>query len=126
MIQRPNMDNLTNKQSISEGTLYKVLYVEGYAFPLYYGYYDERDRMNTFVDPMPIYPDFSKEPRYTKEGKPFVTMMDDACEHYTGVVNGNEECGECAWYQHGQELLGTCTCPRKRMTGQRKEVANDG
>lgn len=104
-----------------EGNLYKILQVGGRSFPLYYGYYDERDRQNALVEPMPIYPDFLENPQYTETGYPFVTKMQDACQHYWGEANGCEECAECAWYRHGQELLGICCCPQNRVTGQIKK-----
>ena len=99
----------------TEGNLYKILQVGGRAFPLYYGYYDECDRRNILVEPMPIYPDFLEEPSYTAEGFPFVTKMQDACGHYVGIENGCEECAECFWYRHGQELLGICVCPENKL-----------
>lgn len=97
-----------------EGTLYKILQVQGSVFELYYGYYEERDRQNPAVEPMPIYPDFLNKPQYTGDGYAFVTKMQDACRHYEGKAIHCRDCGECAYYFHGQELLGICTCQANR------------
>lgn len=101
-----------------EGTLYKVLNLHGQTFPLYYGYYEECERQNPAVEPMPIYPDFQKEPRYTQDGFPFVTKMQDRCMHYQGKDSQFSDCAECHHYLHGDELLGICICPKNRKTNQ--------
>ena len=110
------------KCSFAEGDLYKVLTAAGQSFSLYYGYYDERERANPYIEPMPIYPDFLSEPCYTAEGFPFVTKMQDACKHYVGVANGNEECAECIWYRNGEELLGTCACLENRRNNKEDQL----
>ena len=104
-----------------EGDLYKILHVQGQMFPLYYGYYEDCERNNPCAEPMPIYPDFVKTPCYSAAGDPFVTKMQDACRHYNGVNCEYQECGECTWYQQGEELLGVCICPENRQEkgGQR-------
>lgn len=92
-----------------EGELYKVLNVGGTEFPLYYGYYEEFERNSPSAEPIPIYPDFLKEPQYTQEGKPFVTKMQDACAVYRGTMYDTNECGECIYFEPGEELIGICT-----------------
>ena len=99
-----------------EGDLYKVIQLHGHTFPLYYGYYEMCDRDNPAVDPMPIYPDFIAEPRYTDEGFAFTTKMQDSCKHYVGKTGKFSECAECHYYLHGEELLGICTCPRNKQS----------
>lgn len=101
-----------------EGTLYKILNIHGHSFPLYYGYYEEYERQNPAVDPMPIYPDFQKEPRYTKEGFPFVTKMQDTCRYYQGKDIKFRDCADCDHYQHGDELLGICICPKNKRSNE--------
>lgn len=118
MLRQMNWQVETESMARAEGDLHKIIHVEGVSFPLHYGYYDECDRNNPLVDPMPIYPDFLENPQYTPQGFPFVTKMQDACSHYLGEANGCEECAECAWYRHGQELLGICCCPDNRRAGQ--------
>jgi len=95
-----------------EGDPFKDIRVLGEIFPIYYGYYEYVERGNPLVDPMPIYPDFLKNPVYTKDGKPFVTKMQDACQYYEGTYVGNRDCAECAYYIHGDELLGICGCSK--------------
>lgn len=97
-----------------EGDLYKILNLHGHTFELRYGYYEDFERENPAVEPMPIYPDFQKEPRYTPEGCPFVTKMQDACKHYYGISQIQGDCAECRYYSHGDELMGICTCPHNR------------
>ena len=35
-----------------EGELYKIIEAHGKTFEIYYGYYDEADRQNPYVEPM--------------------------------------------------------------------------
>ena len=115
MIDAMISPNIQNNASIpKEGDLYKVIDLHGHTFPLYYGYYADCERDNPSIDPMPIYPDFSREPRYTNEGFAFVTKMQDSCKHYSGRPGKFNECAECHYYLHGEELLGICTCPRNK------------
>lgn len=95
-----------------EGDLYKILELFGAQFELYYGYYDEFERQSPFGEPIPIYPDFTREPAYTKDGIPYATQMQNVCEHYDGVYGG-EECHECRYFQTGVELLGLCSCKKR-------------
>lgn len=120
MIRKKLLGVQPEKAGFAEGELYKILNVCGHAFPLYYGYYDDCDRVNPQAEPMPIYPDFLAVPHYTEQGIPFVTKMQDACEHYVGQSNGCEECAECVWYRHGEELLGFCACPSNRQENRKK------
>jgi len=96
-----------------EGDLYKEITTFGRTFELRYGYYDDRDRARA---PDVIYPDFTKEPIYTEQGEPFVTMMQDACEHYAGKTPRNADtlCLECQHFRRGEEWFGICLCPRNR------------
>ena len=107
--------------SHSEGELYKRLDINGCVFEIKYGYYEECDRNNPLVEPMPIYPDFIKNPVYTNEGFPFVTKMQDVCEHYKGMEIVDKGCAECEYYNHGDELIGTCTCINNK---KEKKLAN--
>lgn len=96
-----------------EGDLYRVVTTFGRTFELRYGYYDDIDRNG---EPDIIYPDFTKSPIYTKEGEPFVTMMQDACGHFRGKRKRTEDsiCSECAYFKQGEEWFGICTCPQSR------------
>ncbi|MBQ8351208.1 MAG: hypothetical protein IJY20_04080 [Clostridia bacterium] len=95
------------QRAAREGELYKVLTVFGISFPLYYGYYDERERDSRYSEPIPIYPDFIKQPRYTANGLPFVTAMQSVCPHYKGQ-SPEDGCHTCSHYQSGEEFLGIC------------------
>lgn len=99
------------KQKIKEGDLYKTLTVFGHDFQLFYGYYDEMERSSPFGELIPIYPDFASKPLYTKDGKPFVTQMQDACPHFSPARRG-EECHACRHYLHGDDLIGICACEK--------------
>ncbi len=101
----------TQAPTCQEGDLFKSLEIHGHRFDIYYGYYEDCERENPAVDPMPIYPDFLNAPHYTASGAPFVTKMQDACEHYIGKVTAYKECAECAYYSHGDDFIGICTCP---------------
>ena len=100
----------------TEGELYKVVTVFGKTFELWYGYYEDFERENPTVEPMPIYPNFRKEPLYTDEGEPFVTMMQDACPYYKGEKKrtADSTCDECKYFGHGEDWFGICTCPKNK------------
>ena len=91
-----------------EGELYKVVTVGGKLFHIYYGYYEDFEREHH--EPMPIYPDFLKEPEHTEKGVPILTAMQDACPNYRGLTGG-EICQECTYYRHADDLFGLCACP---------------
>lgn len=104
-----------------EGDLFKIVELWGCQFPLHYGYYEACDRENPAVDPMPIYPDFAKEPRFTDNGYPFVTKMQDICRFYHGKAGPFAECADCMYYLHGDELIGICTCLQNRRSQATQE-----
>lgn len=106
-----------------EGDLYKIIKVHGQTFELYYGYYEQCERDNPSIEPMPVYPDFIKHPQYTEDGFLFVTKMQDACEHYKGQSTEFNECADCQYYNHGDELLGVCVCPKNRKDKTQQEKA---
>lgn len=111
------MDNVQNKQiPVREGDLYKEIEVFGNKFTLRYGYYEEKDRHNPLCRPIPIYPDFRENPIYTKEGTPYATEIQDACEHFKSYARRTEDstCGECAHYRRGSDWIGVCKCEMRR------------
>lgn len=101
----------TNDAGIThaEGELYKIINLHGRVFEIRYGYYEECDRQNPIVKPMPIYPDLIKEPIFTNDGFRFVTKMQDACRYYKGKEVIDKGCAECEHYRHGAELIGVCS-----------------
>ena len=97
-----------------EGELYAVVDVHGVEFKLYYGYYEERDRENPLVEPLPIYPDLKSNPTYTPDGERIVTRMQDACEHYRGVQDEDRVCKSCKCFERCAKFFGICKCPENR------------
>ena len=104
------------KERHTEGELYKEVKLHGRTFSLYYGYYDECDRRNPLCEPIVIYPDFLKEPVYTEEGEPFVTVVQDACESYSGEAKRTADttCAECEYFLRGEEWFGACMCKARQ------------
>ena len=99
-----------------EGELYKIIETHGKTFQIYYGYYDESDRQNPYVEPMEMYPNFTLFPVYTEDGVPFVTAMQPLCEHFKGDADEDNTCYQCAFYERCEELLGLCRCEARRNT----------
>lgn len=109
------MDGERSSPAPKEADLYKIIKLFGKTFEIRYGYYEERDRHNLYAEPMEIYPDFIEDPLYTEDGIPFVTAIQNPCDHFEGKKDENSTCEECRFYQHGEELLGICTCPDKQQ-----------
>jgi len=97
-----------------EGDLFKIIHLHGKTFEIRYGYYEECDRHNRYAEPIEIYPDFLADPQHTAEGIPFITAIQTPCQHFSGEKDENSTCEECAFYQHGEELLAICTCPNNK------------
>lgn len=97
-----------------EGDLYKEVTIFDKTFRLLYGYYESFERESPFNDPMPIYPDFIKEPHYTAEGIPIATAMQNVCEFYNGKNDEDSSCSDCGFFQKYEELFGLCNCPRNK------------
>ena len=99
-----------------EGELYKVVTTFGKNFELRYGYYQECDRQSPLCDPVVIYPDFTKEPVYTDNGEPFVTMVQDACKSYSSKAKRTSDttCCECKYFHSGEDWIGICTCLKNK------------
>ena len=97
-----------------EGDVYKIVEIFGRRFELRYGYYEEYERERG-EPPIPIYPDFRETPLYTAEGYPFVTQMQELCEHgESGFEDG--VCADCRYYRDGDELIGVCLLEKNRRT----------
>lgn len=100
-------------KKIREGDLYQILKVDGERFEIRYGYYEEKDRFSKYNDPIPIYPNFLEKPQYNSEGYPFVTEMQDTCEHFEGKMLVDICCG-CSHFKKGDDLIGICQCEKLR------------
>ena len=92
-----------------EGELYKIIEVFGELFEIRYGYYEDFERDSG--EPIPIYPDFKSEPRYTARGEPFATAMHDMCKNaeFKAKWLCDECCENCRYYRKGNDLIGVCT-----------------
>lgn len=102
-------------KKIKDGDFYKTVNVFGRVFDIYYGYYDEAEKKSKYSEPIPIYPDFIKEPVYSPDGYPFVTEMQDVCPHYKGKP-GVDSCYGCNSFCKGEELIGLCTNAERKST----------
>ncbi len=109
-----------------EGDLYKEVTISGKTFRLLYGYYESFEREIPSNEPIPIYPDFIKEPHYTEDGIPITTAMQNVCEFYNGKNDEDSSCSDCGFFQRGEELFGLCSCPEnKRCCKVRLDVINE-
>ncbi len=94
-----------------EGDLFKIIELHGATFEIKYGYYEDIDRK---YDPVAIYPDFIKNPTYTSDGYPFVTLMQSPCEHFKRTGD-EDDCGNCKYMERGDELIAVCRCPKRKL-----------
>ncbi len=106
---------------IKEGDIYKIFTVFGETFKIHYGYYSEAEREQWH--PTPIFPNFRKFPKYTGDGKPFVTVFQDICNHYIAKEQNSGEnwCFDCVHYTHGEEKIGICECIKRRQSERKNE-----
>ena len=102
----------TNSSPPKEGDLFKVIELHGKRFEIRYGYYEDIDRSH---EPIEIYPDFIKNPVYTNDGFPFITLMQAPCEHYESSNNDPDtDCGSCKYMERGDALIAICRCNLRR------------
>ena len=112
--------------SPKEGDLYKEVTISGKTYRLLYGYYENFEREGPFNEPIPIYPDFTKEPHYTEEGIPLATAMQNVCGFYRGKNDEDSSCGDCNFFQSSEDLFGFCNCPQnKRSYEERSIIRNE-
>ena len=114
-----NIEKPSERVVPKEGDLFKVIEAHGKLFELRYGYYDERDRQNSHIEPMEMYPNFIETPLFTDEGIPFATAMQDRCNHFRLKSKEWDEgednvCFNCSYYEKCEELLGVCKCKERR------------
>ena len=117
--------NKTEKDLHREGEIYREFTLFGEFFSLKYGYYDEQERNDPEAEPMILYPDFEKQPKFTADGFPFVTKMQDACRHYAGKAAGDRECAGCIHFAHREELMGLCLAPARRCNNETEGDPHD-
>ncbi len=114
MIAKNLMQGDKHPPTPKEGDLYREVTISDKTFRLLYGYYESFERESQFNDPMPIYPDFIKNPHYTAEGIPIVTAMQNVCEFYKGKNDEDSSCSDCGFFQSSEELFGLCSCPSNK------------
>lgn len=120
MLKRLLRRNQQEDDGPKEGDLYARIEHEGRTFELFYGYYEECDRQNPMVKPVPLYPDFVARPQYDNDGCPFATEMQDACELYVGK-DPDDGCYTCKYYRRVLDFIGLCTCEQRRKKENNKE-----
>lgn len=113
MLRRLYKPHQPDPDAPKEGDLYARIEHGGRTFELYYGYYEECDRQNPLVNPVPLYPDFLARPQYDNEGYPFATEIQDACEYYLGK-SYDDGCYSCKHYRRVIDFVGICTCEKRR------------
>ncbi len=101
---------------IKEGTLYKIVAIDGVKFQIYYGYESESERGRGW-EPSPVYPNFTEQPQYTSEGYPFAVAYQDVCEHYAPIKTETDfiECANCKQFDQREEFIGLCQCLHNRV-----------
>lgn len=123
MLSKILIHGVEQQSTPKEGDLYKEVTISGKKFKLLYGYYESFDRESVFNEPIPIYPDFLKEPHYTDDGIPIVTAMQNICDYYNGKNDEDSSCSDCDFFQRAEELFGLCYCPfNKRCCEERVDV----
>lgn len=99
-------------QTHNEGELFKRIELYGSTFDIRYGYYEDIDRQ---YEPYEVYPDFIKNPVYTSDGAPFVTLTQTPCAYFQKKKNAFDgDCGTCIYMEHGDGLIAVCRCPQNR------------
>ena len=112
-------------KDIREGDLHKTVVIEDTLFEIRYGYTCEEERNRW--EPVPLYPDFVKTPKYTGDGAPFATVYQDACRYYcpTPSATGENWCGDCQYFDAREEYIGICRCEKKKhLVTARKYIAD--
>lgn len=118
------MHSMKQPPSPREGDLYKEVTVAGKIFRLLYGYYESFEREGPLNDPMPLYPDFTKEPHYTEAGIPIVTAMQNVCRYYSGKNDEDSCCADCVFFQQSEDLFGFCNCLENKRVNDERVVVN--
>ncbi len=101
---------------IKEGDLYKVIEIEGRTFEIRYGYYEpelERGKM----DPIPVFPNFLKEPLRTADGYPFATADQEICRYFKSKpkISGEGWCNDCEFLEKLEDFLGICKNEKNKI-----------
>ena len=89
--------------------------IDNTTFEIRFGYESPIEKERGW-EPTPIYPDFTKEPKYDSEEYPFVTVYQGVCPHYKPRerVFGEEWCADCEWMEKHEAYIGICRCKERR------------
>lgn len=98
---------------IRDGDLYKIVEIDGVEFKIYYGYLSDSERMRGW-EPYPVYPDFTKDPQYTKSGEAFATAFQGICKYYEPRASGESWCDNCGLFDKRDTYIGICKCPNNK------------
>ncbi len=103
-----------------EGDIYKVIHIDGYAFELRYGYYEEYERKTG--EPVVLYPDLTRR-IYTADGYPIVTAIQEPCSYYkvSNHKTWNESCVDCIHYSPPGDDIGVCKCKHNQKNPTKGE-----
>ena len=105
----------TSSSPPKEGELFKELSVFGKSFKIYYGYYEDFEREGRYNEPMPIYPDLTKERISTDDGNLIVTAIQEVCDSFSGKKDADVDgCIDCQFYAHCDDLFGVCLHPNQK------------
>ena len=113
-------------EKIREGDVYKVFTIDNTTFEIRFGYESPIEKERGW-EPTPIYPDFTKEPKYDSEEYPFVTVYQSVCPHYKprDRVSGEEWCADCEWMEKNEAYIGICRCKERRRKSTEVGNMND-
>ena len=101
-------------QRIREGDLYKIVEIANHRFEIRYGYYDEKDRISKFNEPMPIFPDFLQNPFYDEDGYMLVTKIQDKCQFFESDKDF-DTCYKCKYFREVEDMIGICKCQSRKL-----------
>ncbi len=108
-----------------EGELYKVYEVGGHTYEIRYGYYAENERGR--VEPLPIFPDFRKEPVYTADGYQLAALIHSACRYYkSDKVKPENYCGDCNYYSDSKQEIAICKCKKRWKEVSEENITQNG
>lgn len=100
---------------------YRIYRVGGKIFLVYLEYDQELN------DTYPVYPDFTQNPEYTEEGRPFSTSAQEACPYSEAQTSKDpipSDCGGCIRFHRDSspyDPIGVCICDARRLKPESKE-----
>ena len=110
-------------EDYKDGELYEILCVGGHRFEIYCGYLSKHDaKMKVAV---PLYPNFTKEPKYDPNGYRLTSCGTDPCR-YADLMPTSSEYSTCLNCRHFDrisdppEFIGICKNEKRRLK-KRKE-----